>query len=727
MPVFIVFLILLFFQPSHSAPVTLTYQGRIVRADGTPLEHQNISFLFKITDPSGQCVIYQEYVTGIDMTNSKGVFDVPIGTGNVSWPTGGSFSILDSFNNNSVFSCGSCSGYTCVSSGGTYSAVNTDSRLLRVQFNDGHSWKAISPDNVIRTVPYAAFSLAAQKLGDHGVNAFVLKDSVNGNASCDSGSFLTWNATTKSFGCAGVSGSAGGTVTDVTVASPLAVSNGQSTPHITIQAASNSQHGYLTSTDWTTFNNKLGASTSFGGDVSGTAANISVDKIKNTPLSFSSLANGHILKYSAGSWVNGAISVSDISDLSTNLAGKPDYAQFPTSCTAAQTMTFVSPVGGFTCTNIAIPASQVSGNISGTAAGFSGSLSGDVTGTQSSTTVTKIRNVNVATTTPNAGDVLRYDAGTSSWVPASLPSGSGGGVSSVSATSPLSSSGGDTPSISLAGLSGLGTSHQLLGMNNGASGYEYKTLNGTTQQVIVSHAAGSITLSTPQNIHTAATPTFAGMTLSSLSAAGIRVVASDSAGALTGLASANNAILTTNGSGVPGFQAISGDIFNQYVLQAGRTGGQTIYGGTAASETLTINSTSNSTRGYVLVNPNGGHVGIGTTTPVSRLQVNGDITNAGSVNNTSVNVNFSSGNLQHTALNCQSFVLNNMKDGGAYTFAVKGTSVATCSFTAYSGLGTGALTVHMPIDHGATTSAKHTLYNFLVLGSDVYVSWSPGL
>jgi hypothetical protein len=46
-----------------------------------------------------------------------------------------------------------------------------------------------------------------------------------------------------------------GTVTNVTATSPL-FSSGGATPNITIQQASGSQAGYLSSADWTTFNNK---------------------------------------------------------------------------------------------------------------------------------------------------------------------------------------------------------------------------------------------------------------------------------------------------------------------------------------------------------------------------------------------------------------------------------------------------------------------------------------
>jgi hypothetical protein len=58
------------------------------------------------------------------------------------------------------------------------------------------------------------------------------------------------------------------------------------------------------------------------------------------------------------------------------------------------------------------------------------------------------------------------------------------------------------------------------------------------------------------------------------------------------------------GSGVTvhsNLTGLSADDHLQYVFSAGRAGGQTIVGGTAASENLTLQSTSNATRGYVQV------------------------------------------------------------------------------------------------------------------------------
>ncbi|MDH7475903.1 MAG: hypothetical protein QHH09_00325 [Microgenomates group bacterium] len=54
-------------------------------------------------------------------------------------------------------------------------------------------------------------------------------------------------------------------------------------------------------------------------------------------------------------------------------------------------------------------------------------------------------------------------------------------------------------------------------------------------------------------------------------------------------------------------------------------GNATLYGGSASSGTLTLNSTSNATKGNILINPSGGYVGIGTTSPIHHLDVNGRI------------------------------------------------------------------------------------------------------
>lgn len=122
-----------------------------------------------------------------------------------------------------------------------------------------------------------------------------------------------------------------------------------------------------------------------------------------------------------------------------------------------------------------------------------------------------------------------------------------------------------------------------------------------------------------------------------------------------------------------------------------------------------------------------GSVGIGTTAPRSSLDVSGGaISGTAAVSNATGTINFLTSNLQYTTSNCGAFNLHNMKDGSSYTFVVQGATSATCSFSAFSGAGSGALTMHLPPDHGATTASKHTLYSFVVLGTHVYASWVPG-
>jgi len=53
-----------------------------------------------------------------------------------------------------------------------------------------------------------------------------------------------------------------GTVTSVTGTAPV-VSSGGTTPAISMAAATTSVNGYLSSTDWTTFNNKAGTGKAF--------------------------------------------------------------------------------------------------------------------------------------------------------------------------------------------------------------------------------------------------------------------------------------------------------------------------------------------------------------------------------------------------------------------------------------------------------------------------------
>ena len=87
-----------------------------------------------------------------------------------------------------------------------------------------------------------------------------------------SGTGISVTGTYPNFTVTNTSPSSGGTVTSVTATSPI-TSTGGTTPIIAMPAATGSVNGYLTSTDWTTFNNKQSAGT-YVNSVSGTTGRI---------------------------------------------------------------------------------------------------------------------------------------------------------------------------------------------------------------------------------------------------------------------------------------------------------------------------------------------------------------------------------------------------------------------------------------------------------------------
>lgn len=134
---------------------------------------------------------------------------------------------------------------------------------------------------------------------------------------------------------------------------------------------------------------------------------------------------------------------------------------------------------------------NVTGDVSGSAATFTGNLTGDVTSVGMATTIA-------------AGVIVDADINASAAITRSKLATGTAHALIVNDTSGV--------------LSSLGplTNGQLLIGSTGAAAVA-AAITGTTNQVNVTNGAGSITLATPQNIHTGASPTFTGLTLSGLS------------------------------------------------------------------------------------------------------------------------------------------------------------------------------------------------------------------
>ena len=305
-------------------------------------------------------------------------------------------------------------------------------------------------------------------------------------------------------------GGGSGTVTSVTGTLPISVLTGTTTPAISITQANTTTNGYLSSTDWNTFNGKLSSSLASGdifvGNGPGTATAVAMS-------GDATMAN------------TGAVTV-------TGIAGK----SISGSAGAGQSLEYNG-------TNW-VPFTPVNGSLYVPLAG--GTMTGQLD-MNTATHADALAQILIATgADANKGEVIQAHSGTQSANLEEWQSSTGTVLSSISATGGLTvpslkvttgitagevltsdASGNATwqaPAVNAAGITGVvgvangGTALSATPANgqipigNGTN-YTLAGLTGTANEVIVTNGAGTITLSTPQQIATASTPTFASETL----------------------------------------------------------------------------------------------------------------------------------------------------------------------------------------------------------------------
>ncbi|MDG0815091.1 tail fiber domain-containing protein [Bdellovibrio svalbardensis] len=181
-------------------------------------------------------------------------------------------------------------------------------------------------------------------------------DGTNGQTLTTNGSgALSWT-TPSAGGITSLNGLSGAAQTFATgtTGTDFNISSASTIHTFNFPNSSGTNRGLLTSTDWTTFNSKLGTASTFSGDVSGTSSTMSVDKIKGKSVVPVAYSAGQALRYDGTNWVNTLINIS------TDVTGTLPVANGGTGATSIGSGNIVVGAGTGAVTSLA---AGVAGNL----------------------------------------------------------------------------------------------------------------------------------------------------------------------------------------------------------------------------------------------------------------------------------------------------------------------------------------------------------------------------
>lgn len=161
---------------ASESPQSFSFQGRLLNASGTAPLEEPVIIQFKILDPSGTCLLYQESQS-IDLTNQEGVFSLsvgaPLAAPKRTLGVDPALSMASVFKNNPLVETRAV-GANCPAG---YTPTAGDVRLLRVTVTPQSTGtpETLTPDQIINSVPHA---IVAETLQGLYSTDFIQKDPV---------------------------------------------------------------------------------------------------------------------------------------------------------------------------------------------------------------------------------------------------------------------------------------------------------------------------------------------------------------------------------------------------------------------------------------------------------------------------------------------------------------------------------------------------------------------
>src|SRR6185312_8087072 len=151
---------------AQTVPAAINISGGLFNPNGTAIVQSGVSFKLEVYDAGATCVLYSEEHLSQDLSSSKGAFSLQLGGGSSAVNNMGGSGFTSS-----IFLNGVTKTPTGCGSPITFNAG--DVRLVRVYYNLGSGYVAMSPDVPIVS---SAYAMIADTLQGHPASDFLLSN-----------------------------------------------------------------------------------------------------------------------------------------------------------------------------------------------------------------------------------------------------------------------------------------------------------------------------------------------------------------------------------------------------------------------------------------------------------------------------------------------------------------------------------------------------------------------